>query len=265
MSSTTFRGPRRNLRSSRELPAVFGARHPLMIEELPPIAEKAPREGNEPKQKGPRFRLEADLDIFLGLLNAKWRKVIPDEAHTADGMETSYSSHFEIYNDPKKVGMSVVERRAVTGHAKRNRIQWNANDYGRVTSEIADGIGAEKNRLGLTLEEYRPLDVTLTDIIPVGDARSRREGRKLAAKVDPDSPEAEFMISEHRIIMDALGGPLQDFKYPYDEGFVPKLIIGRIHLCAEPEQVQKCAMAAQVLLPVTVRLLPVAFLPEEAL
>jgi hypothetical protein len=233
------RPPRAEYRGGRRYyPASFGARHPIVLED------------------------NSELDIFFGLLDSKWRKILPPHVETiphGDDFEDIVTPRFVTYDDRRKVGMTVLERRLSGKHARKNRMHWTADDVGRARNSIANEIG----RLGIApLNADGVLPVKVTQVVPVGDPDGRNYGRKLAALVDPNSREAEFLRAEHEIVVEGLRGRL-NFEYPYDEDYMPKLTIGRLHSCVPVEKLEKCVEAAQSLLPVTVDLQPVKYFAHQ--
>lgn len=221
---------RANLPGRRSYPASFGARHPI-------------------RWDGPVRFFFSDVDRALA-------DIIPEQEIVDQKGKAHYPSQFRIYDDPAKLGMTVLERGVSAEHSRRHHLEWTANDVGRIVGRITDQLGV------LGLPEY-PVEVTLTNTVRVGSIDKRTgTGRKLAVIVDQETDAAEFLVREHEIIMAGLGTGLRKFKYPYDE-FVPKMTIGYIHREVEHEKLNQCVAAVNQLLPLVVQLEPVQFYSQQ--
>lgn len=230
------RAARGGYRGKPSFTAELGARHPIFFED------------------------NDKLDQFFGLLGSKIRKIVPDIHETVpdpndpEQLQEKITPRHVLYSARDKIGMTVMEKRITRRYSKRNRLHWNKSDVGRLRQEIGNRL----DHLEIVTDDEGTIPVPLKTVVQAGDGSSNNQGRKLAAIVDPTSRAAEFLLQEHEIIVDCLAGSLRDFEYPYDD-YVPKMTVGRIDRVASPEQMERCVMAAQSLLPVTVHLQPIKF------
>ncbi len=227
-------GPRSDLRGRRHFQAGFGARHPVINDE--------------------------QVGAFFYELDRRWAGILPEREPLTCELTGLPENRFKLYNDPEKIGITVLERRLSAEHARRHRLQWNANDIGRVRGHIEDEIA----RLDMAADE---LQLTLSAAVRVGDADRRSRGGKFALVPEGHQKVAGFLAAEHEIVVNGLSGVFGDFRYPYDE-YTPKLTVGRIYRGAEPAQVEACAGELHDLLaeqPLTVGLEDVVFFAHQEL
>lgn len=220
---------RDNLRSSRAYPAEFGARHPIVY--------------------------TPEVSYFFGDLGSAWNSIIPEHEVADNYARPHLKQQFRVFEDPERVGVTVLEKRLTAAQARRKRIYWNPNDVGRIQGRLENQIA----HLGFP---DGGIEAQLTQIIRVGDADRRTGGRKLAAIVDQESRQAELLVSEHELIVQWLGKNLESFTYPYND-YVPKVTLGRIFKEVPPEKLDACVTAAQALLPITVQIDPVVFFAQQ--
>ena len=147
---------------------------------------------------------------FFNQLDERWGAILPERDRASARLAGLAVSRFALYDDPDKVGMTVLERRLSAETAKRHRLEWNANDVGRLKGQIEDEIG----RLSLPSP---PWEMTLTTAIRVGDADRRSAGGKFALVAEVEDKAAGMLASEHEIVVNGLGGVFKGFVYPYDE------------------------------------------------
>lgn len=220
--------PRGNLRpQQRSAQASFGARHPIS------------------------YRHVRD---YLNDLDSAWADILPGRETTDLWANARVHEQFRIYNDPDKIGLTVLEKRLSAEHSRRHRITWQPHDIGRIRGRMADAIA----RLGLSEDD---LKVTLSHAERVGDPRNPG---KIALLPEAGERASGFLIAEHEIIVNGLGGVLKGFRYPYDD-YTPKLTVGRVFRDVEPDRVDACVQAAQSLLPLTVQLEPIVFFADQQL
>lgn len=228
--------PRSELRGTRRFTAELGARHKIIH--------------------------DANVANVFETLGRKWLEIaglaetVPCE-EAPDGFKEVVTPRHKLFDDPGKLGMTVLEMRLSRRNSLRHRRQISREDLGRTKQRIADDV----SRLGLDGEGSvipSRLPITFTDVRPVGGAR-----RKLAFVPDQADEVAQFMVREHELIVERAAEELnlKDFSYPY-EGYTPKMTLGKV-LCSVPEEkFNNCIEAARSLLPVTVNVLPVLLTPE---
>lgn len=225
----------------REQQIQFGVRHPVKYTEFDPTPGS-----------------ERSLEEFFYFQDKKWRKITLTELVIGDQLRENPQRQFVVYNDPEKLGMTVMENRIIQKFAKSRRLRWNSNDRGRLGQDLRDSIAGldqpARNKDGL-------IEVMLTDVMRVGAPNAREEGRKIALIADQSSPEAEYMLQEHELVTEALGNYL-GFEYPYEE-YLPKFTIGKVIRSATEKHVGDCVRAVRELLPLTVQLEPVLFFSGE--
>lgn len=227
-------GPRSDVKGRRHFQAGFGARHPVVYDDK--------------------------VGAFFSELNRRLSQILPERGQITCELTGLPEDKFKLYNDPEKIGVTVLERRLSAEHARRRRLQWTANDIGRVRSRIADEIA----RLDMTEDELR---LTLSGVVRVGDADRRSRGGKLALVPEGAQRAAGFLAAEHEIVVNGLGGVFKDFRYPYND-YTPKLTVGRVYRSAEPFQVDACAEALAEMVeeqPLTVSLEDVVFFAHQEL
>jgi hypothetical protein len=223
-------------RNARYFPAELGARHQLVFDE--------------------------EVDIFFGILRARWNKIVPPRVKTLPDSTKQESPNFKLYDDPQKAGLTILEKRVSAQHARRQRLHWSSNDYGRERTEIADRIGRLEMDGQTGWANKGLIPVTFSQVVQAGDDAGRAEGRKLAILPEQDSAVNEFLLSEHEIVVDSLSRTFKDFQYPYQE-YTPKLTVGRVFRSAKPEQIARCVTGLQAMLPLTFYVEPVAFFPDQ--
>ncbi len=259
-----FDAPRSGLRDRREVVAGLGARHPITYTK--------------------------DVRNFFWQLDERWAKILPEREPWERQLTGQQERRFRVYDDPEKLGVTVLERRLVTRYAERRRNTVNKSDLGRTQVDIARGLG----RLGTLYEGF---DMTFSTAIRVGDASSGKpkanaKGAKFAivanrpefATVAPDEDhcgdtfsdlledgeELErdaygLLVAEHDIVVDGVTGVFHDFRYPYDE-YVPKMTVGRVFRDASQSQIEDCEAQLLELLaqqPLTVELEPLVVFTSD--
>jgi hypothetical protein len=162
---------------------------------------------------------------------------------------------FRMYDDPKRVGITVLERRVTRAQSQRSRFRWSHADEGRIRSQIQDELADEE------LSE-RPLLARFTNVIRVGDADSSPKARKLGLILDQESREAEFLVREHEIVVNGIRGVLKDLREPYSP-YIPHFTIARINREAGNQGMDRAVAAVQALLPLEVEIAPLTFYTEE--
>jgi hypothetical protein len=163
---------------------------------------------------------------------------------------------FTLYNNPDKMGLTVVERRLSGSRAERKRQRWNMHDVGRVRGEISDALSELREEHG-----FRPmgsLAMRMTGVIPVGSppgSGARRQERKFALVPAAEDKTARFLIDAHELVGDILGVEIEGAASMYE--YTPKLTLGRIHNTVPVGQVAACGEALGLLAakaPVTLSL-----------
>jgi hypothetical protein len=206
---------------------------------------------------GARFPIvyNEDLDELFGSMHSALQMKIPDAEPNLDKGEKHGRRLFRIYDDPKRTGISVLERRITRRQSERSRFRWSHADAGRIRQEIQNELAYEE------LAEH-PLLVSFTGILRVGDADTSEKARKLALIPDQTSREAEFMVRAHEITMNGIRGVLKDMKEPYSP-YIPHFTCARINREAGYKSMDRAVEALQALLPVTVEVEPIRFYTEE--
>jgi hypothetical protein len=236
------RNNRENIRSGHTVLAEIGGLHPVSFE----VDETIP--------------VQADgIEIFMGMLETKWSKILPSRPSASSAHDLGYDPQFEIYKNPRSIGMAILEKRYTVGHAREEGIRWNTNDYSRVVNDIE----SELFWLGLPQYAGDKVDVKLTAVVPIKEPGSRRQERNLTAVVDPKSEIAEILIEEHQIFMNNLQGPLHNFRYPRGK-YVPMVNLGRINRSVSSDKFNACIASAQSCLPLTVQLEPLNLLTPKS-
>lgn len=229
MSRRNQNRQRSNLRSEAQIRPELGARHPLVVDD--------------------------DFEFFLTDMEHVLGEVIPD-IDTCDSRGRSKTKRrFRVYDDPDKLGVSVLERRLPAKHANKHRLRWTQQDVARVKNDI----GSELGRLELT--DRIPLRVSLSNVIRLGDA-DENDARKIGLMVDQETTEAEFLVREHEITVNGIATSLDRFRYPYST-YVPHLSVGRIFRDVPTPQVNEAIAAMNALLPMTVELKPLIFISSQ--
>jgi hypothetical protein len=244
-----FYTPRSELRDRRQNVAGLGARHPIVADER--------------------------VDAFFWALDERWAQILPEREPVDRALTGLPEKRFRLYDDPEKMGVTVLERRIVTKFAERRRRHWTPNDIGRTRLEIANELG----RLGAGDDI---IDITFTGYTRVGeDDQSNKRGAKFALVTQEgqsallDQPEVgldgdehdpySLLVAEHNIMVEGLTGVFHDFRYPYPQ-YVPKMTVGRVYRDARPAQVEACEEQLAELLkeqPLTVSLEPVVLFHNE--
>jgi hypothetical protein len=228
--------PRSGLRNRRHFQAGFGARHPIVYDE--------------------------GVARFFRELGNRWSAILPEREPGDRALTGMPERRYVLYNNPEKIGMSVLERRLSAEHARRHRLQWTPNDIGRLRGQISNELARMAVGVSITDDE---LEVPLENVVRVGDAD--RGGGKFALTPEASHPVSGFLAEEHEIIVDGLGGVFKNFRYPYDD-YVPKMTIGRVYRGACPDQIQACATELEGLtreMPLTVTLDPIIFFAHQEL
>ena len=167
---------------------------------------------------------------------------------------------FRVYDDPDRLGISILERRLSRRYGQKHRLQWTRQDVGRIRGEIENVIG--RMNLGGV-----PLRASMTDVIRLGniDASDERDpGRKLALIVDQSSPVAEFLVKEHEAAIDGIQTTLSRFRYPYSS-FIPHLTIASIDRTVPEDEIGKSIEGIRHLLPLEIEMHPIKFTSHQEL
>lgn len=212
----------------------------------------APRQGYPELRAYHRLVDGPELDFFFGELQRLLPEVIDPATATTRSSREVEVPQFRLYSDPEKNDITILERRLTRRHAKKNRIQWNPNDVGRVTGEIQDEVG----RLGLS---GQVLTVEFTGVVRLGNlGRDSSDARKLGLIAEQRSPESEFLVREHELSMEALTRNLRQFKYPYST-FIPHFTFGKVFRVVPEAQIGAAIEVVQDQLPLTVDIHPISF------
>lgn len=226
--------PRSSLPSVRAVQPEFGARHPIAYTD--------------------------DIDLFFSEVFIVLDEIIPQGVNVDNHAKVKNKHQFRVYDDPKRVGVSVLERRLTRSYAQRQRVKWTRNDIGRIKGEIQNEI----DRLGI---DSSSLTGTFTNVVRLGDAEAGPNARKLGLILDQESPISELLVSEHEIVVDGISGSLKRFKYPYDT-FVPHWTLARIARVPEGkhgDEIHRAVAAIQHLMPITVQLEPINLYAHQSL
>lgn len=154
---------------------------------------------------------------------------------------------FTLYNNPEKMGLTVVERRLTGARSERKSRNWNMHDMGRIKVDIKDALSELRLEYG-----FRPmggLAMRMTGVIPVGAPSGRgmaRTERKFALVPAPGDKTANFLLEAHERVGDILGLPPVGEAGAYD--YTPKLTLGRIHNTVPTPQVLACGDALGALI-----------------
>lgn len=227
-------GPRSSLHSTRATQPEFGARHPITYTDR--------------------------IDGFFAELFLALDEVVPTGVNVDRHGNERYKHQFRMYDDPKRVGVKVLERRLPRSYAQKQRVKWTQNDAGRIRGEIQNEIA----RLDLA---DTALEATFTNVVRLGDADESPNARKLGLILDQKSELSEFLAEEHAIVINGISGSLKRFHYPYDS-FVPHWTVARIARMRGKEGTEglvNAVGAIQDLLPITVQLEPIDLYSQQNL
>jgi hypothetical protein len=216
------------LYSERTIQPVIGARHPVVEDD--------------------------SLAFFFSEVRYALDEELPPKTE-AKGDRIRKRSHFLLYDDPERSGISILEQRLARRHAQQNRLRWTRNDVGRIQGEIQN----EFARLELS---GRTLPVTFDSVVRLGDA-DERKARKLALVPEQESDISEFFCSEHEIAINGLSGSMQRFRYPYSGDWIPHLTIGRIFKEIHPNRVNDAVAVVKRFMPLTIEVDPIKFYAEQ--
>jgi hypothetical protein len=223
------RQARSSLGPSRTFEPEFGARHPITWND--------------------------EVQDFLAFADTALGQVLPPEERETGNGHKGTKRFYRIYDDPKRAGVSILERRLAQSYTQRQRIRWTKSDVGRIKGDIQNEIC----RLDLGL---LPLQVTFTNVVRLGDADMGPRARKIGLIADQESTEAEFLASEHELVVNGITGSVKRFRYPYDS-FIPHWTVARISREVEDCQKNKAVSAIAHLLPITVELQPIRFTAQQ--
>ncbi len=217
----------------------------------PPRSDLPKRREDRP-QLGARHPIDYDdgVEDFFGRATFALADAIYGTQTKSSGV-IHHRQGFRFYDDPDKVGITVVERRLSHDYARKHRLRWSPNDAGRIRGEIQNVLGR------LSLPDKWPIPVTFTDVIRVGDADETRS-RKLALIVDQKDPVAEFLVEEHRIVMDVLGRAFKGLRYPYDD-YIPKFTVVALDSRLPSDNKNDALAAITELLPIDASIQPIRF------
>lgn len=263
--------PRGDLHANRLVQPEFGARHPINYTEkidnfFTDITDRFTEIMNG--QSEPERDPEADIEIIdLEVLEREVEELLQqeeakeelalladDNGHTPEVFYKRQKRLFRVYDDPKRVGVSVLERRLARSYAQRQRVKWTRNDAGRIKGEI----GNELCRMNLA---GQPLNATFTDVVRVGDA-DENNARKLALILDQESEVAEFLVREHEIVINGISGTLKRFRHPYSD-YIPHWTVARVNKEAGLSKMTQAVKAVQSMMPLTVELHSVHLFSEQ--
>lgn len=167
---------------------------------------------------------------------------------------------FRVYDDPDRLGISILERRLSRRYGQKHRLQWTRQDVGRIRGEIENTIG--RMELG-----GLPLKASMTEVVRLGSIDASEEqdpGRKLALIVDQSSPVAEFLVAEHEAAIDGIQTSLSRFRYPYSS-FIPHLTVASIDRSVPDEEIGKSIKGIRHLLPLEIEMHPIKFTSHQEL
>ncbi len=182
--------PRSGLYSERTVQPIIGARHSVI-------------EGD-------------DIGFFFSEARMMLEQAISQNIQ-ASGDKIRRQNRFFLYDDPDRMGISILEQRLARTHAQRNRLRWTRNDVGRIQGEIQNELA----RLDLS---GRTLQVTFDNVVRLGDADDKK-ARKLGLVPNAEHAISDFLCSEHEISLNGITGSLQRFRYPYSGEWIPHLTI----------------------------------------
>jgi hypothetical protein len=257
---------RSELHATKLIQPEFGARHPIAYTEdidvfftemhdklNQAIVQELP-ESTEPfSQEQDQLNLN-DLEAHVDYLLSDERDLNDEQASLLPAKRPKRL--FRVYDDPDRVGVSVLERRLPRMYAQRNRIKWTKNDVGRIQGEI-------QNELARMSLAGQPLSATFTDVQRLGDA-DEDKARKLALVLDPESEISDFMVQEHAIVINGITGTLKRFRHPYSD-FIPHWTVARVNREAGQANMSKAVAAIRSLLPLTVQLQRIHLFSEQDL
>lgn len=220
--------PRSTLSSTKSVSPELGARHPIVYNQ--------------------------SVDDFFDFLEPMLAHDISLKVPSSDMSESEMIKRkrlFRLYDDPSRLGISILERRLPRAYSQTNRIQWNKNDVGRMRGQIQDKLTR------LELPNQLP-EVTFTTAVRLGNPDVGDRNRKIALIPDQESEISEFFLEEHEICMDGLAGSMRRFKHPYSS-FIPHLTVCRVHKESGPLGMRAGVHAVQKLLPVTFQIEQIQF------
>lgn len=219
---------RSTLYSDRSVQPVLGARHPIVETD--------------------------EVAFFFGEVRHVLGQTLPGLT-SAKGNTIRRRDAFLLYDDPDRMGVSILEQRLARTHAQHNRLRWTRNDVGRIRGDIQNELA----RLSLS---GRTLDLTLDNVVRLGDA-DEKKARKLALIPEQDKEIAEFLCSEHEIAVDGITSSLRRFRYPYSGDWIPHFTIGRVFKEVPQNNMNEAVRAIQILLPITVQIEPLKFFTQQ--
>lgn len=200
-----------------------------------------------------------EVDIFFLEMRKALDEVMPETVVPIDDFgNAKYKKQYRIYDDPKRLGVSILERRLPRKYAQRQRVQWTHNDVGRIVGGIQNNLAREVDL------SYTDMDASFTGVVRIGDVDEGPNARKLGLILDQESQVSEAMVMEHEIVVDGISGSLKRFRYPYDT-FVPHWTVARISRESGTEVLQKAVSAVQSLLPMEVTLEKIQFYSEQGI
>jgi hypothetical protein len=198
---------RGDLHSTKLIQPEFGARHAISYtEEIDDFFHEMNTQLTEIVTTEPTLRLVPELSndasegkLDIDALEAEVDYLLSDDRDIEEPLTTAPTRQkrlFRVYDDPKRVGISVLERRLPRAYAQRNRVKWTRNDVGRIQGEI-------KNELARMELAGRPLEATFTGAVRLGDA-DENKARKIGLILDQENEISEFITREHEIVIDVL-------------------------------------------------------------
>jgi len=224
--------PRSNLPAKRTYKPIFGARHPIVYNDT--------------------------VDNFHADIENAFHEILPLRAEdikiASNGKAEFPRVPFRIYNEPRRVAITVLERNLSRDYAESRNIRWNANDIGRIRGEIENELA----RLALSGQK---LGVNLTEAIRLGEAE-HNGAAKLGVIIDQESPVSELLIAEHEVIFGGLGRNLKKFKYPWSS-YIPHMTVVRVRSEVDIPERNQMVAAVNRLLPIPVELEPIKFFAEQ--
>lgn len=229
MPRRTHPRARSHLPQRRTSRPTFGARHPVVYSEA--------------------------IDHFHQDLREVFDEILPIKLRSnSEGKLEIPRQPYRIYDEPRRVGITILERNLSQDYIAKRNIRWNANDIGRIRGDIENELG----RLSLA---GQTLSVNLTEAVRLGELE-HNGAQKLGVIVDQESPVAELLIAEHQVIFGGLGQNLKKFKYPW-AAYVPHMTVVRIRSEVPVPARNEMVAAVNNLLPLSVELQPIKFFAEQ--
>lgn len=223
---------RSTLQPKRLYKPVFGARHPIEYNDT--------------------------IENFHADIEEAFHEILPlkssDLKTNPNGKLDFPRVPFRIYNEPRRVSVTIAERNLSQEYVDKRNIRWSANDIGRIRGEMQNELG----RLSLAGQS---LEVNLTEAIRLGEVE-HNGAAKIGIIVDQESPVTEQLIAEHEVFFGCMSQRLKNFKYPWST-FIPHMTVVRIRSEVPTRSRNEMVAAVNELLPLPVVLDPIVFFAEQ--